>query len=114
MESDETQVSEILKSQSVKKGRANQITLLHTSDIHGQVNVHDEFFWRNEQPYFEKRGGFAHLKTLIEEVRKQNPNTLLLDGGDCFQGSAIASLSEGRALIPLMNNLGYNLMLPGN
>lgn len=114
LESDETQVSEILKSQSVKKGRANQITLLHTSDIHGQVNVHDEFFWRNEQPYFEKRGGFAHLKTLIEEVRKQNPNTLLLDGGDCFQGSAIASLSEGRALIPLMNNLGYNLMLPGN
>jgi len=105
---------EIQNSGVIKKGKATQITLLHTSDIHGQVNVHDEFFWKNEQPHFEKRGGFAHLKTLIDEVRKQNPNTLLLDGGDCFQGSAIASLSEGRALIPLMNNLGYNLMLPGN
>lgn len=112
--SDEQQHLDMQSSTVVRKGKATHITLLHTSDIHGQVNVHDEFFWKNDQPHFEKRGGFSHLKTLIDEVRKQNPNTLLLDGGDCFQGSAIASLSEGRALIPLMNNLGYNLMLPGN
>lgn len=103
-----------LKSNVILKGKAQHITLLHTSDIHGQINVHDEFFWENDQAVYKKRGGFAHLKSLITEVRKKNPNTLLIDGGDCFQGSAIASLSQGAALIPLMNNLNYNLMLPGN
>jgi sulfur-oxidizing protein SoxB len=105
---------EILKSQSIKSGKVQHLSLLHTSDIHGQVNVHDEFFWENDKAVFKKRGGFAHLKTMIGELKKQNPNTLLLDGGDCFQGSGLASLSEGRAMIPLMNNLGYDLVLPGN
>lgn len=111
---EKNKVQEILKSQTVQSGKAQHITLLHTTDIHGQVNVHDEFFWENNQAVFKKRGGFAHLKTLINSIRSQNPNTLLLDGGDCFQGSAIAALSEGQALIPLMNNLNYDLMLPGN
>jgi len=106
--------AELLKSETLKSGRAQRITLLHTADIHGQVNVHDEFFWEEGKSVFKKRGGFAHLKTMINELRKQNPNTLLLDGGDCFQGSAIASLSEGQALIPLMNNISYDLVLPGN
>ncbi|CAN5513062.1 thiosulfohydrolase SoxB [soil metagenome] len=105
---------EILKSNVVKSGKAQRITLLHTTDIHGQINVHDEFFWENGKAVFKKRGGFSHLKTMVNELRKQNPNTLLLDGGDCFQGSGIASLSEGQAIVPLMNNLNYDLVLPGN
>ena len=97
-----------------KNGKIQRISLLHTTDIHGQINVHDEFFWENNGPVFKKRGGFAHLKTMINDLRKQNPNTLLLDGGDCFQGSGLASLTEGRALVQLMNNLNYDLVLPGN
>src|SRR5258706_2867457 len=95
-------------------GKAQRITLLHTSDIHGQVKVHDEFFWENDKAVFKKRGGFAQLKTMVAEFRRQNPNTLLFDCGDCFQGSAVAALSEGPAMIPLLNNLGYDAMLPGN
>lgn len=98
----------------INSGKKTHITLLHTSDIHGQVNVHDEFFWENDKAVFKKRGGFAHLKTMINELRKQNPNTFLFDCGDCFQGSAIAALSEGTAMIPLLNELGYDVMLPGN
>ena len=105
---------EILKSNAVKNGKAQHISLLHTSDIHGQINVHDEFFWENGKAVFKKRGGFAHLKTMINELRKQNPNTLLLDGGDCFQGGGIAYLTKGQGLVPLMNNLQYDLVLPGN
>lgn len=111
---DKNKVEEILKSKTVQSGKAQHITLLHTSDIHGQVHPHDEFFLENGKAVFRKRGGFAHLKTMIQTIRKQNPNTLLLDGGDCFQGSAIAALSEGQAMIPLMNDLNYDLMLPGN
>lgn len=105
---------EMMKSNAIRTGKAQRITLLHTTDIHGQVNVHDEFFWEEGKAAFRKRGGFAHIKTMIHQLRKENPNTLLLDGGDCFQGSAIAALSEGQAMIPLMNNIGYDLMLPGN
>ena len=111
---EEGKAQEITKSKTIKDGKAQKITLLHTTDIHGQINVHDEFFWENGKPSFKKRGGFAHLKTMVNELRKQNPNTLLLDGGDCFQGSGIAAMSEGQALIPLMNNLNYDLVLPGN
>jgi 2',3'-cyclic-nucleotide 2'-phosphodiesterase (5'-nucleotidase family) len=41
---------------------------------------------------------------MIETLRRQNPgNTLLVDGGDCFHGSAVASLSRGEAIVPLVN-----------
>lgn len=114
MSDEKGKAQEFSKSKIIGDGKAQRITLLHTSDIHGQINVHDEFFWENGKAVFKKRGGFSHLKTMINDLRKQNPNTLLLDGGDCFQGSGIASLTEGQALIPLMNNLNYDLVLPGN
>jgi len=94
---------------------SNQFTILYTSDIHAQLNTHDEFFWENGKAVYRKRGGLAVLKTMINHYRKQNPaNTLLLDGGDYFHGSAVASLTEGEALIPLLNDFNYDLILPGN
>jgi 2',3'-cyclic-nucleotide 2'-phosphodiesterase (5'-nucleotidase family) len=52
---------------------------------------------------------------MISALRRQNPgNTLLVDGGDCFQGGGVASLSKGQAIVPLVNALGYDLVLPGN
>ena len=52
---------------------------------------------------------------MINHLRKQNPaNTLLIDGGDYFHGSGVASLSEGEALIPLLNDFQYDLLVPGN
>ncbi len=93
----------------------NKITFLITTDIHAQLFTHDEFFWENNQGVYKKRGGLAVLKTMIDSFRKKNPeNTIVYDGGDYFHGHAIASLTEGEALIPLFNKLGYDLMLPGN
>lgn len=110
----EGKAKEIQQRKTLTQGKAQRITLLHTSDIHGQVNVHDEFFLEDEKAAFKKRGGFAHLKTMVNDLRKENPNTLLLDGGDCFQGSGIAALTQGQAMVTLMNNLKYDLVLPGN
>jgi sulfur-oxidizing protein SoxB len=94
---------------------SNKFTILYTSDIHAQLHTHDEFFWENGKPVYKKRGGLAVLKTMIEKFRRKDPaNTLLLDGGDYFHGSAIASLTEGEALIPLLNEFDYDLILPGN
>ena len=96
-------------------GSAQHITILHTADIHAQLDVHDEFFWEQGKPVFKRRGGFATLRTMITALRRQNPgNTLLVDGGDCFQGGAVASLSKGQAIVPLVNAIAYDLVLPGN
>jgi S-sulfosulfanyl-L-cysteine sulfohydrolase len=95
--------------------KSQTITLLITTDIHSQLNTHDEFFWENNKAVYKKRGGLAVLKTMIDTLKKENPNnTILYDGGDFFHGHAVASLTEGEALIPLFNKLGYDVMLPGN
>lgn len=102
-------------SQAVRKGTAQHITILHTADIHAQLEVHDEFFYQDRRPTFRRRGGFATLRTMIDALRRQNPqHTLVIDGGDCLQGSAVAALSKGQAIVPLINTIRYDLMLPGN
>jgi S-sulfosulfanyl-L-cysteine sulfohydrolase len=107
--------ADMSKNKAVKAGTAQLLTLLHTADIHSQLNIHDEFFIEAGKPVYKKRGGFASLKTMINELRKNNPdNTLVIDGGDCFQGAGIAALTEGQAIVPLINNIGYDIMLPGN
>jgi 2',3'-cyclic-nucleotide 2'-phosphodiesterase (5'-nucleotidase family) len=102
-------------SQAVRTGKAQHLTVLHTSDIHAQLESHDEFFYEERKPVFRRRGGFATLRTMIDALRAENPRgTLVVDGGDCFQGSAVAALSKGQAITPLLNRIGYDLVLPGN
>jgi len=102
-------------SLAVKNNKAGIATILHTADIHGQLYTHDEFFVEDGEVVYKKRGGMAVLKTMLNSLRAENPaNTLLIDGGDCFQGSGVAALSQGSALVPLMNNIAYDLVLPGN
>jgi sulfur-oxidizing protein SoxB len=107
--------AEMAASQAVRQGTAQHITILHTADLHAQLDPHDEFFYEDGKPVFRRRGGFATLRTMIDALRRQNPqHTLVVDGGDCFQGSAVAALSRGQAIVPLINTIGYDLVLPGN
>ncbi|MBL8000888.1 MAG: bifunctional metallophosphatase/5'-nucleotidase [Flavobacteriales bacterium] len=106
---------ELLGARAIAAGKAEKFTLLFTSDIHAQLHTHDEFFLENGKPVYRKRGGYGVLKTMIDTLRAEDPaNTLVIDGGDCFQGGGVAALSEGRAIVPLMNRIGYDLILPGN
>ncbi|MBU3715381.1 MAG: bifunctional metallophosphatase/5'-nucleotidase, partial [Ferruginibacter sp.] len=104
----------ILKHEASNEQTNNSFTILITSDIHAQLHTHDEFFWENEKAIYKKRGGLAVLKTMINSFRAKNPNIILYDGGDFFHGHGVASLSEGEALIPLINEFNYDLILPGN
>jgi sulfur-oxidizing protein SoxB len=106
---------ELVGSRAVAQGKAQKFTILHTSDIHAQLHTHDEFFLENGKPVYKKRGGYGVLKTMIDTLRNEDPeNTIVIDGGDCFQGGGVAAKSEGRAIVPLMNAVGYDLILPGN
>jgi 2',3'-cyclic-nucleotide 2'-phosphodiesterase (5'-nucleotidase family) len=113
--SDPVRRSELTGSRAVIQGKAQRFSLLFTSDIHAQLHTHDEFFLENGRPVYRKRGGYGVLKTMIDTLRAEDPaNTLVIDGGDCFQGGGVAAMSEGRAIVPLMNRIGYDLILPGN
>ena len=106
---------EIEKNEAIKNGKAQRFTILHTSDIHAQLYTHDEFFLENDKPVYKKRGGFAVLKTMLNKLRAENPaNTILVDGGDCFQGGGVAALTQGKGIVSLINTIGYDLILPGN
>lgn len=106
---------ELIGAKAVQDGKARKFTILHTSDIHSQLHTHDEFFFENKKPVYKRRGGYGVLKTMIDTLRNEDPeNTIVIDGGDCFQGGGVAALSEGRAIVPLMDRVGYDLVLPGN
>ncbi|MDV3221945.1 bifunctional metallophosphatase/5'-nucleotidase [Intrasporangium sp.] len=103
------------RSRAVRNGRARHLTILETADIHGQLDTHDEFFWEDGGPTFRRTGGLARIQTLVDQVRRENPaGTILVDGGDCFQGSGWVALSKGKAMGPVMRHLRYDAILPGN
>jgi S-sulfosulfanyl-L-cysteine sulfohydrolase len=59
---------------------------------------------------FGKVGGFAHLATLVKQVRASRPQALLLDGGDTWQGSATALWTNGQDMVDATKLLGVNMM----
>jgi sulfur-oxidizing protein SoxB len=61
---------------------------------------------------YGKVGGFAHLATLVKQVRASRPHALLLDGGDTWQGSATALWTNGQDMVDACKLLGVNLMTP--
>lgn len=108
-------VSSMEKSAAVQARKARHLTILQTTDIHAQLLSHPEMFIQNGKPVFKEAGGYARLKTVFNQVRQEKPGqTLIVDCGDCFQGSAIATWSRGEALVPVINAMGYDVILPGN
>ncbi len=59
---------------------------------------------------YGKVGGFAHLATLVKQLRAERPNALLLDGGDSWQGSALSLWTQGADMIAASRELGVDLM----
>lgn len=91
------------------------LSLLQTADIHGQLDAHDELFVEDGQLVFRERGGLAHIKTLFDSERAKNPGrTLIVDSGDLIQGSGYAARSQGRIFPPIVREMGYDLLQPGN
>jgi sulfur-oxidizing protein SoxB len=61
---------------------------------------------------YGKVGGFAHLKTLVDKIRGSRPGSLLLDGGDTWQGSATALWTNAQDMVDACIALGVNVMTP--
>ena len=85
------------------------ITILHTNDVHSHIEPFDASDKRNAN-----RGGVSRRYTLIKNIRKENPNTLLLDAGDIFQGTPYFNFYGGELEFKLMSKLGYDAATLGN
>lgn len=85
------------------------ITILHTNDVHSHVEP-----FSKDHSEFPNKGGFERRATLVSEIRKQNPNTLLFDAGDIFQGTPYFNFYGGEIEFKLMSMLGYDAITIGN
>ena len=92
-----------LKNENVK------ITILHTNDVHSQI----EPFPFNHDKYPD-RGGFARRANIFKGLMKINPNTLIFDAGDIFQGTPYFNFFQGDLELKLMKEMGYNAATIGN
>ena len=68
--------------------------------------------YQNAAHRFGRMGGFAHLKTLIDRLRADagSGHSVLLDGGDLWQGSGLANATDGAAMVEMANLLGIEAM----
>ena len=92
-----------LKNENIK------ITILHTNDVHSQI----EPFPFNHDKYPD-RGGFARRANIFKGLMKINPNTLIFDAGDIFQGTPYFNFFQGDLELKLMKEMGYNAATIGN
>ena len=94
---------------SCESNGERKITILHTNDVHSHI----EAFTADHNRY-PGMGGVARRATLIESVRKENPNTLLFDAGDIFQGTPYFNYFGGELEFKLMSMLKYDAATLGN
>src|SRR5438094_4102098 len=85
------------------------ITILHTNDTHSQIDP----ILDNDKTYAGK-GGVARRATLIKRVRKENPNTLMIDAGDVCQGTPYFNFYKGEVEYKAMSLIGYDAGTIGN
>lgn len=84
------------------------ITILHTNDTHSQIDP----LPANDAN--AGKGGVARRATLVKGVRKENPNTLLVDAGDVLQGTPYFNFYKGEVEYKAMSAIGYDVGTLGN
>lgn len=86
-----------------------KITFLHTNDVHSRVEP-----FPMDGSRMQGLGGVARRSTLIQKIRNEEKNVLLLDAGDMFQGTPYFNLFDGRVELELMSKLRYDAGTFGN
>ncbi len=85
------------------------LVILHTNDVHSHIDPFPPTDPRNAN-----MGGVSRRASLIESIRKDNPNVLLLDAGDVFQGTPYFNYYGGELELKLMSMMQYDLATMGN
>ena len=88
---------------------ATKLTILHTNDQHSRIEPFDSTYTKNPN-----QGGFARRATLIQKIRNEESNVLLLDSGDIFQGTPYFNFFGGELEFKLMSMMKYDASTMGN
>lgn len=84
------------------------VSIFHTTDLHGHILPTQTYEGVTDV------GGFARCVSCIRQWRKESPDSLLVDIGDVYQGTAESLLNGGKLMIGLFNRLGYDAWTLGN
>ncbi len=95
--------------QTAEFGSGKKLTILHTNDTHSNIDPFPE----NHAKYPGK-GGVARRFEMIQKIRSEEVNVLLLDAGDIFQGTPYFNKYGGVLEMKLMSELGYDAATMGN
>lgn len=98
-----------LSLSSFKSADLKHITILHTNDVHSYIDP-----FPADHPKNPNMGGVSRRAALISTIRNENPNTLLLDAGDIFQGTPYFNYYGGELEFKLMNLMQYDVATLGN
>lgn len=96
---------------------AETLTILHTNDVHSRIepiNRYDSSCKPEDNAAGKCFGGSARLLTAVRAAREAAPNSILVDGGDQFQGTLFYTHYKGEATAEIMNAVGYDAMTVGN
>ena len=94
---------------SFSSAKSKRITILHTNDTHSHLDTFPQ-----TDAKFPNQGGAAKRATIFNKVKNENPNTLILDAGDMFQGTPYFNYYGGELEIKVMNMLQYDAGTLGN
>lgn len=94
---------------SGRSSEKKRLTVLHTNDTHSNIDP----FPLNHSKY-PGMGGVARRFSIIQQVREESENVLLLDAGDIFQGTPYFNRYGGVLEMKLMTELGYDAATMGN
>ncbi len=93
---------------------SKHVRFLHIADTHAQLDTHWEYLPEDPKT-LHRMGGFARIRTALDRERASATGAVFtLDGGDTFQGSAVAAWTQGEAVVAPLNALGIDAGTPGN
>lgn len=88
-----------------------KLSLAYINDVHGYLEPHPELFYNGRGVYTATCGGYTAISGLIQKIKSESDELLAFDGGDTFHGTLPLIESQGDAVIPVLNHIGFSAMV---
>lgn len=90
------------------------LTIVHTNDVHAHLLPSDAKLQDCDVDNMDCFGGYARIKSVVDGVRQSSDNVVVLDAGDRFSGTVFYTLRKSQDVVPLTEQIGYDVLTLGN